>query len=223
MTTAPTAKAVPFRHNRFLQLLCLLFSAVWIASGIHPVMPVDWWVENALVFLAIGYLIATYRWMTFSQLSYLLLFLFLCLHEWGAHYRYAIDPVGEWLRHFFHTIRNDFDRVTHFSFGLLVSYPQREILLRKAGMRRSWALWTPIVMISGYSAAYEIIEAAAAGILSKDAGDAFLALQGDPWDTQKDMFMAFAGSVVATGVTALFPRRQPRPEPARAGATAGAR
>ena len=41
---------------------------------------------------------------------------------------------------------------------------------------------------------------------SADAGDAFLALQGDPWDTQKDMFMAFAGALIAMGVTAVVIR-----------------
>src|SRR5262249_17779439 len=154
-------------------------------------------------------LIATYRSMPFSQLSYLLILIYLSMHEWGAHYRYAIDPIGEWVRHLFHTVRNDFDRVTHFSYGLLMSYPLRELLLRKAGMRRSCALWMPILMIGGFSAIYEIIEAAAAGILSKEAGDAFLALQGDPWDTQKDMLMAVLGSVVATGITAVLARPQP--------------
>jgi putative membrane protein len=173
-------------------------------------MPEDWWVENGLVFLFIGVLVVTYRWLPLSQLSYLLILIYLSMHEWGAHYRYAIDPIGEWMRQIFHTVRNDFDRVTHFSFGLLMSYPHREMLLRKAGMRRSWALWIPILMIGGYSAIYEIIEAAAAGILSKEAGDAFLALQGDPWDTQKDMLMALLGSVVATVITAAFATRQPK-------------
>ncbi len=210
MTTATTAKAVPFRHNRFLHILCLLFAGVWVASAIHPVMPEDWWVENALVFLFVGVLAATYRRMPFSQLSYLLMLIYLSMHEWGAHYRYAIDPVGEWLRQIFHTTRNDFDRVTHFSFGLLMSYPQREFLLRKAKMSRSWAPLTSVLMIGGYSAIYEIIEAAAAGILSKEAGDAFLALQGDPWDTQKDMLMALLGSVVMMAAVAAWDRRRAR-------------
>jgi len=221
MTTATTAKAVPFRHNRFLHICCLVFLVVWAGSGIHPVMPEDWWVENGLVFLFVGVLIATYRRLPLSELSYLLVLIYLSMHEWGAHYRYAIDPVGEWVRQLFHTTRNDFDRVTHFSYGLLMSYPLREVLLRKAGMRRWWALWMPILIIGGFSAIYEIVEAAAAGILSKEAGDAFLALQGDPWDTQKDMLMAILGSVVATCINAVFARRQQaEPVAEKAGVTA---
>src|SRR5262245_56902209 len=150
MTTATTAKQVPFRHNRFLHICCLVFCAIWISSAIHPVMPEDWWVENALVFVFVGLLIATYRRLAFSQLSYLLVLIYLSMHEWGAHYRYAIDPIGEWVRQLFHTVRNDFDSVTHFSYGLLMSYPLREVLLRKAGMRRWWALWMPVLIIGGF-------------------------------------------------------------------------
>jgi putative membrane protein len=210
MTTASNAKAVPFRHNRFLHVLCLLLMAIMIASGIRPVMPVDWWAENALVFVFIGVLAAIYRWLTFSQLSYLLMFFFLCLHEWGSHYRYAIDPIGEWIRQVFHTTRNDFDRVVHFSYGLFFAYPQRELLMRKARLGRGWAACLSVLIILAYSAGYEIIEAVAASLLGPGAGDAFLALQGDGWDTQKDMFLAFCGASVTMTVTAVLSRRQRR-------------
>jgi putative membrane protein len=207
MTTASNAKAIPFRFNRPLHLLCGLFAIVWLASAIHPIMPEDWWVENGLVFIGVGVLIVSYRWLVLSELSYLLIFIFLCMHEWGAHHRYANVPVGEWVRQVFHTTRNDYDRVVHFAFGLLLFYPQREMLQRKAKLSWGWSLWIPVVLILGYGAAYEIIEAIAAAVLSPDAGDAFLGLQGDPWDTHKDMFMAFAGAVIAMGVTAAVSAR----------------
>jgi putative membrane protein len=87
-----------------------------------------------------------------------------------------------------------------------MAYPQREILMRKARMSWGWALFLPAWLILGYGAFYELVEAVAATLLSPDAGDAFLGLQGDPWDTHKDMFMAFAGAVVAMGITAVFSR-----------------
>lgn len=210
MTTARDAKPVPFRHNRRLQILCALFIAVFIVSAIKPVMPEDWVAENCLVIVCVGGLVATYRRFAFSDLSYLLIFTFLCLHEWGAHHRYATVPVGEWWKLIFGTIRNDYDRVVHFSFGLLLGYPQWELLWRKARLSANWALWLSPVLILGYGAGYEIIEAAAATLLTPDAGEAFLGLQGDPWDTHKDMFMAFAGAVVAIGITAVLTKRAAR-------------
>ena len=206
MTTASIAKPIAFRHYKLPHILGFLFAIIWVMSGIHPVMVADWWLENMLVFVAVGFLVATYRWLAFSELSYLLIFVYLCMHEWGAHYRYAIDPLGEWARQIFHTTRNDFDRVVHFAFGALLAYPQREMLMRKANVRGGWALGLPIVITLGFGAAYEILEAVVARVASADAGDAFLALQGDPWDTQKDMFMAFAGAVIAMGVTAVVIR-----------------
>src|ERR1051325_3978694 len=155
MTTASNAKAIPFRFNRQLHVLCGLFGIVWIVSAIHPIMVEDWWLENGLVFVAIGALIATYRWMPFSQLSYLLFFAYFCLHEWGAHHMYADVPIGEWAKRIFHTTRNDYDRVVHFAFGLLLAYPQRELLLRKAKLGRGWTLWLTPVLILGYGAGYE--------------------------------------------------------------------
>jgi putative membrane protein len=203
MTTASIAKPVPFRHYRLPHYLCVLFAIIWVISAINPVMPADWWLENLLVFVLVGALILTYRWLPFSELSYLLIFLYLSLHEWGAHYRYANVPIGEWMKHVFHTVRNDYDRVVHFTFGALMTYPLREILMRKANLRGGWALVVPVIMMLGFGAAYEILEAIAANLSTPEVADAFLGLQGDPWDTHKDMFQGFAGSVVAMGITGL--------------------
>ncbi len=217
MTTASMAKSVPFRHYRLPHLLAVLFAIVFAASAWRPVLVVDWWLENLLVFAAVGFLVSTYRWMPLSELSYLLIFVFLSMHEWGAHTRYAYVPAGEWIRQLFHTTRNDYDRVVHFSFGLLLAYPQREILLRRARVTGAWALWLPIVATLGMGAAYEIMEAAVAVVASPDAGEAFLGLQGDPWDTHKDMFVAFAGACIAMTITAIGARvRASRSRAARA-------
>jgi putative membrane protein len=170
-------------------------------------MPVDFWVENGVVFLCVAGLILSYRRFVFSELSYLLIFIFLVLHEWGAHHRYATVPLGEWAKSVFGTIRNDYDRLVHGAFGLCLAYPQYECLVRAGHLKRNWALWLAPVLILGYGAGYEIIEAAAATLLTPDAGEAFLGLQGDPWDTHKDMFMAFAGAVLAILITVAFSRK----------------
>jgi putative membrane protein len=201
MTTASTATNVPFRENRLLQVLCVLFVAVWIWSGINPIMVEDWWLENGLVFLFAGVLIATYKRFSLSQLSYLMIFIYLSMHEWGSHYRYALDPFGEWLKQFQVTTRNQFDRWVHAAFGLLMYYPWRELLIRRANLKQPWSSWIPVFILLAFGAGYELVEAIAAAILSNDAGDAFLGLQGDPWDTHKDMFMALAGGTTSMVVT----------------------
>src|SRR5262245_31016073 len=113
MTTASTATNVPFREKRLLHVLCALFLTLWVWSGINPIIVPDWWLENVLVFPFIGVLIFTYRRFTLSQLSYVLIFIYLCMHEWGSHYRYALDPIGEWMKQFQSTQRNHFDRWVH--------------------------------------------------------------------------------------------------------------
>jgi putative membrane protein len=207
MTAVPHAKPAPFRQNRLLQALCAAFAAIVLISAFRPIMVADWWLENGLVILFVGILIGTYRRLPLSQTSYVLIFLFLTLHEWGAHHRYADVPLGEWMKPWLHTLRNDYDRIVHFSFGLLLAYPMREVLVRKAGVRGAWSYSLPVVIALGLGAAYELLEGLAAVTLSADLGDAFLSLQGDPWDTHKDMFMGLAGAAVSMGTLALWQRR----------------
>ena len=176
MTTASTAPALAFRENRFLQRLTAVFVVIWIASAVHPEMVGDWWLENILVFLFVGALIATYQRLPFSDSSYFLLFVFLVLHEWGAHHKYATVPLGEWMKVWLDTSRNHYDRIAHFAFGLLFAYPIREVLLRRSGARGYCLLLLPAVASLALGAAYEIIEAVVASIVSPEAGDAFLGL-----------------------------------------------
>src|SRR5690349_11165040 len=165
MTTAGNAKAIPFRYNRQLQILCALFLVVFADSAYRPILPEDWWIENGLVFICVGGLVATYRRFVFSELSYLLIFVFLCLHEWGAHTRYAFVPFGEWMKHVFGTVRIDYDRIVHFAFGACLAYPHHELLIRGGKLKWKWSLLLTPVLILGYGAGYEIVEAVAAALL----------------------------------------------------------
>lgn len=67
-----------------------------------------------------------------------------CIHECGAHYQYSDAVPGEWMKSILHTERNHYDRLVHFSFGLLLSYPQREVLMRKANLRGVWLSVLPV-------------------------------------------------------------------------------
>jgi putative membrane protein len=187
--------------------LLLWLVLLWIITAINPLYPSDWLLENLLVFIYAALLVTTYRRFTFSNLSYGLFSLFLSLHLVGAHYTYAETPFGFWLQDLFDLERNHYDRIVHFSFGLLIAYPMQEILLRKSGLNRAWSYFIAINCIMAFSAFYEVLEIIAAAIVSpelgdaylgtQELGDAYLGTQGDEWDAQKDAFLAFIGSVIA--------------------------
>ena len=73
----------------------------------------------------------------------------------------------------------------------------REILLRghHVAGRKMLAFLTVCVVLA-ISATYEFIEWGAALALGQGA-DEFLGTQGDPWDTQSDMFFALLGAITA--------------------------
>ncbi len=166
-------------------------------AAYRPDTVFDWALENALVWCFVLALIFTYKRLPLSDLSYLCIFLYLCLHEWGAHYKYSDVPLGEWMKVWLHTQRNHFDRVAHFAYGLLCSYPMQEALIRSAKVGGAWRYYLPIEATMACSAVYEIMEAGMASILSPQRGEEFVGMQGDIWDSQEDMFVAGLGSVVA--------------------------
>ncbi len=135
--------------------------------------------------------------------------MFLSLHLVGAHYTYAETPLGFCLQTLFEFERNHYDRIVHFSFGLLIAYPMREILLRQSGVSGAWSYLLTINCILAFSAFYEVLEVVAAMIVSPELGDAYLGTQGDEWDAQKDAFLAFLGSIVAMLVTWSLARQNP--------------
>ena len=172
-------------------------AVVIVVTGSRPEKVFDWWLENmaALTFLAV--LGITYRRLPLSDLSYLLIFVYLSLHEWGAEYKYSDVPLGEWMKPWLHTARNHYDRVMHFSYGLLLTYPMQEWFMRVVGVRSRWRYVLPVEMTLAFSACYEMLEAFMASILTPERGEEFVGMQGDMWDSQEDMFMAGLGAVTA--------------------------
>ncbi len=136
-----------------------------------------------------------------KTLAWGMVILFLSLHLVGAHYTYAETPFGFWLQDWLGFGRNHYDRIVHFSFGLLIAYPMREILLRSAGLNIAWSYFITLNCIMAFSAVYEVIEAITAVVVSPELGAAYLGTQGDEWDAQKDAGLAFLGSIVAMLIT----------------------
>jgi putative membrane protein len=166
----------------------------------------------------VAVLAASYRRFKLSRLSYTLIFLFLCLHEVGAHYTYSEVPYDAWARALTGRSlneamgwqRNHFDRFAHFMYGLLLAYPLRELFLRVANARGFWGYFLPLDLTLSTSAIFELFEWAAAEIFGGDLGVAYLGTQGDPWDAQRDMALAGAGALAAMLVTALINARLQR-------------
>ena len=108
----------------------------------------------------------TYKRLILSRVSYTLIFLFLCLHEIGAHYTYAEVPYDQWfkaltgvtLNSLLGWERNNFDRVVHFCYGLLLAYPVREIFLRVAAVRGFWGYFLPLDLTMSTSMMFELFE-----------------------------------------------------------------
>jgi putative membrane protein len=205
-------------HARFAAALGGLLGILWLALAVDPYDRQDWLLENALTVLAVGVLAATYRKLPLSRVSYLMIFLFLCLHTVGAHYTYSKVPydaaweslTGGTLNAVFGWERNHFDRLVHFAYGLLLAYPIRELFLRVAGARGFWGYFLPLDLTMSTSMLYELIEWGAAELLGGDLGTAYLGTQGDVWDAHKDMALASLGGLIAMCATAFFNARTRR-------------
>jgi putative membrane protein len=208
LTTASTATYPTFRENRFLHWICIGAVAAFLIAAYHPDTVFDWALENVAISVGIAMGVISYRRLPLSDLSYLLLFLFLCLHEWGAHYKYSDVPLGEWMKPWLHTQRNDFDKVAHFSFGLLFSYPMQEICIRALRVTGPWRYYLPVECTLALSAVYEMMEAGMAQILSPQRGEEFVGMQGDIWDSQEDMLAACIGSIVAMVILHAIRKRR---------------
>lgn len=199
-------------YERLVKLLGALFLLLWVALAIRPLYREDWLVENVLVLLVLPLFIISYRKHLFSRLSWLLIFVFMCVHEIGAHYTYAKVPYDAWwhaltghtINEFFGWQRNHFDRLIHFTYGLLLAYPYREIFLRIAKARGFWGYFLPLDITMSSSLLFELIEWLAAEVLGGELGQAYLGTQGDIWDAHKDMALATLGAIIAMLITAII-------------------
>ncbi len=203
-SNAESIHKTPFRQNHWQQGFLLLFVGVWIGTLIGTSDLNNWLLENTLPIVFMLLLIITNKRFQFSDLSCLLLCLYLCLHVYGSKYTYAENPFGFWLQEQFHTSRNHYDRIVHFSFGFVLAYPMRELFIScwQLPKRLSWII--PIEITISISGMYELIEWAVADVFFKAQGVAYLGIQGDVWDAQKDMFVAFLGAFIGSSIISLI-------------------
>jgi putative membrane protein len=185
---------------------CLAVLTVWWAlMAIAPSYRDSWLHENLLVFVGVPFLVWSHpRWLRLSNVSYTLITIFLCMHLVGAHYTYSEVPLFDRIKDWCELSRNHYDRLVHFSFGLLLAYPVRELYMRVAAAKGFWSYYLPVEVVMAFSMLYEIIEWLFVEAVDPAAGTAFLGTQGDVWDAHNDMALASLGAFIAMLITALI-------------------
>jgi putative membrane protein len=185
-------------HDRFAAICVALVALLEIGLGVAPRADrMTWAMENAPVWIGIGVWLWVRKRFQLSRLCVGLFTVHAVILMVGGYYTYARVPLGDWFRDWLGLARNHYDRVGHFAQGFIPAIFVRELLLRGARLPRS--RWIPVLTVSvclAFSAFYEFIEWWTA-LLTGDAATDFLGTQGDPWDTQWDMFLAFIGATFA--------------------------
>ena len=177
--------------------LLALVAAVFVWSGIGPKDVPTWMLEVFPVVLALPLLAWTYRRFPLTDLVYCLIALHAVVLMIGGHYTYAEVPLGDWARDAFGLARNHYDRLGHLLQGFVPALIAREIFLRLEVVRgAAWRFFMICCVCLAISALYEFLEWWTA-LLSEQGATAFLGTQGDPWDTQWDMFLALCGSIAS--------------------------
>ncbi|NQD36341.1 DUF2238 domain-containing protein [Permianibacter sp. IMCC34836] len=217
-TTAPLT--TPNLTLRFALGWLAVFTLVLIWSAIAPFDRLTWWLEVTPALVALVLLTGTRRRFPLTTLLYVLILLHSLILMVGGHYTYARVPAFDWLKDALDLSRNHYDRVGHLAQGFIPAMVARELLLRLTPLKRGgWLFFLVCCVCLAISSVYELIEWGAAVALGGNAEE-FLALQGDVWDTQKDMALAGVGAILAQLTLARYHDRQlqsllPNAEPSR--------
>lgn len=191
--------------------LWLLFALTLLALALTGYKPYDlttWFLEVFPVLFAIPLLALTRDAFPLTRLLYWLIFVHALILMLGGHYTYARVPLGFWLQDWFDLSRNHYDRIGHLAQGMVPAMIAREVLLRRSPLvRGKWLFFIVLSVCMFVSVFYEFIEWWVA-LIAQGASIEFLGTQGDVWDTQWDMFLAFCGAILAQLLLARVHDRQ---------------
>lgn len=213
---ARTWKAVPFAQRRMILLLVATVALANVAQPYPDLAPLQ---HGPTLTLGIAAPWLLRRWPISNKAAACLL-LFLLLHTFAARWIYSYVPYDDWARVLIGkdisgltgAERNGFDRLVHFAFGALLTFPIGHIVERYGRVRQRLAILFAFCAVGFGSAVYEIFEWLLTIIAAPDMAEYYNGQQGDMWDAQKDMALAQLGSLCA--LVPLLWRR--RPEPVRA-------
>ena len=190
------------------QILLTLVAAALIVSRVGPYDPITWFLEIVPILIIAPILIITYRKFPLTPLLYRLLFVHALILILGGHYTYARVPLGYWFQDLFDLSRNHYDRLGHLAQGFVPAILVREILLRRSPLLRGkWLFFLTVSVSLAFSAFYEFTEWWAA-VAGGEGAENCLGTQGDVWDTQWDMFLAFVGAITSQLILSKVHDRQ---------------
>lgn len=192
-----------------LEIACWIGVALVCAwSAIEPRDRLTWWLEAIPAVAVLVLLPAMFTRFRFTPLATVLIALHAVVLLVGAHHTYAEVPLGHWAREAFDLSRNHYDRFGHVMQGFTPAIVAREVLVRRSPLAGSrWLPFLAICFCLAFSAFYELIEWWVA-ISTGDDAVAFLATQGDVWDTQWDMFLALLGACASLAAFSRLHDRQ---------------
>ena len=184
-------------RSRWLPIGSVVALVLLTLSGLRPYDRVTWWLEVMPVIIVLPLLWATAARFRLTTLLYLCIFVHAGVLMLGGAYTYARVPLGFQMQEWLGLERNPYDKIGHFFQGFVPALAAREILVRGRHVQgRKMLAFLVLCVVLAISASYELIEWAAALALGQGA-DEFLGTQGDPWDTQSDMFLALIGASTA--------------------------
>ncbi|MEU0393947.1 DUF2238 domain-containing protein [Streptomyces sp. NPDC006208] len=199
--------ALPMRAGVSAALAALVCAGL-LLSGLRPYDRTTWLLETCWVIAGLPLVVLVWRRFPLTALLTSLLALHALVLCLGGHYTYAKVPLGEWLQDSLGLSRNPYDRIGHLMQGFVPAILVRELLVRTSPLRGSrWLAPLTVSACLAFSAVFEMIEWPAA-VIGGEQADAFLATQGDVWDTQWDMFCALLGAVTALVLLSRIHDRQ---------------
>jgi putative membrane protein len=185
--------------ENYPKILLFLYAIIWIVLAIHPNYRSVWIDENILPVLFVFFLIFTYKKFRFSNLSYSLMFIFLILHAIGGHYSYTEVPLFNLIKEQYGLMRNDYDRVVHFMFGVLFFLPFHEVITRIFKVPKGWrSLTITLFIVLSIKELFEITEYSYTALRHNTLTSTnYLGEQGDSLDSIKDVFSGFIGAIIS--------------------------
>jgi len=184
------------KKTEAIALLAILVMSL-VASGINPYDRLTWFLEVLPILIGLPLVLALYPRFQLTSLACWLIFIHCLILMLGGHYTYARVPLGFWAQDLLDLSRNHYDRLGHLAQGFVPAILTREILIRKSPLKPgAWLFFLVTSVCLAISAFYEFIEWWTA-IIGGESAESFLGTQGDVWDTQWDMFLAFMGAIMA--------------------------